>query len=176
MRAVKGKAELAFSFPRIYLHLFYCVFIHEAQHNQESLFIVALVAPLRGFPALALLALLVAHHVEVPLLAISVAATTRTRSQLVTQALLGDLLQLWKTSSRSSSILSALAAVALSTHSPLTPTLPGKKRKKEVQWLVLMLNHPQDRRTVQPRTELRLYIRLHNPTGSFDLLVPVVAP
>ena len=38
MRAVKGKAELAFSFPRIYLHLFYCVFIPEAQHNQESLF------------------------------------------------------------------------------------------------------------------------------------------
>ena len=137
---------------------------------------VPLVAPLRGLPALALLALLVAHHVEVPLLAISVAATTRTRSQLVTQALLGDLVQLWKTSSRSSSILSALAAVALSTHSPLTPTLPGKKRKKEVKWLVLMLNHPQDRRTVQPRTGLRLYIRLRNPTGSFDLLVPVVAP
>ena len=45
-----------------------------------------LVAPLRGLPALALLALLVADHVEVPLLAISVAATTRTRSQLVTQA------------------------------------------------------------------------------------------
>ena len=134
-----------------------------------------LVAPLRGLPALALLALLVAHHVEVPLLAISVAAI-RVRSQLVTQAMQGDLVQLWKTSSRSSSILSALAAVALSTHSPLTPTLPGKKRKKEVKWLVLMLNHPQDRRTVQPRTGLRLYIRLRNPTGSFDLLVPVVAP
>ena len=134
-----------------------------------------LVAPLRGLPALALLALLVAHHVEVPLLAISVAAI-RVRSQLVTQAMQGDLVQLWKTSSRSSSILSALAAVALSTHSPLTPTLPGKKRKKEVKWLVLMLNHPQDRRTVQPRTGLRLYIRLRNPTGSFDLLVAVVAP
>ena len=136
---------------------------------------IPLVAPLRGLPALALLALLVAHHVEVPLLAISVAAT-RIRSQLVTQALQGDLVQLWKTSSRSSSILSALAAVALSTHSPLTPTLPGKKRKKEVKWLVLMLNHPQDRRTVQPRTGLRLYIRPRNPTGSFDLLVVVVAP
>ena len=136
---------------------------------------VVLVAPLRGLPALALLALLVAHHVEVPLLAISVAAT-RIRSQLVTQALQGDLVQLWKTSSRSSSILSALAAVALSTHSPLTPTLPGKKKKKDVKWLVLMLNHPQDRRTVQPRTGLRLYIRPRNPTGSFDLLVVVVAP
>ena len=137
---------------------------------------IPLVAPLRGLPALALLALLVAHHVEVPLLAISMAAATRTRSQLVSQALQGDLVQLWKTSSRSSSILSALAAVALSTHSPLTPTLPGKKRKKQVKWLVLILNHPQDRRTVQLRTELRLYIRPRNPTGSFDLLVPVVAP
>ena len=81
MRAVKGKAELAFSFPRIYLHLFFCVFIPRAQHNRESLFVcIPLVAPLRGLPALALLALLVAHHVEVPLLAISVAATTNKKS------------------------------------------------------------------------------------------------
>ena len=41
---------------------------------------VPLAAPLRGLPALALLALLVADHVEVPLLAIAVAAT-RIRSQ-----------------------------------------------------------------------------------------------
>ena len=40
---------------------------------------IPLVAPLRGLPALALLALLVAHHVEVPLLAISVAATTNKK-------------------------------------------------------------------------------------------------
>ena len=50
------------------------------------------------------------------------------------------------------------------------------EEEKERGEVVLMLNHPQDRRTVQPRTGLRLYIRPRNPTGSFDLLVAVVAP
>ena len=89
MRAVKGKAELAFSFPRIYLHFFtvsLSLKLNIIKNHSLLVSHIPLVAPLRGLPALALLALLVAHHVEVPLLAISVAATTRTRSQLVTQA------------------------------------------------------------------------------------------
>ena len=39
-----------------------------------------------------------------------------------------DLVQLWKTSSRSSSMVSALDTAPLATHSPLKPTLPEKER------------------------------------------------
>ena len=150
----------------------FCVFYKTVFFNFALFRInLPLVIPLGGLPALAQLALLVAHHVEVPLLAVRVPARRRMEGSTRDWR---HLVQLWNTSSRSSSMTPALDASPSATHSPLKPTLPEKKQRQ--MFLHYDTKYPQDRHTVLPRTGLHQRILLRNPAGGCGCLVVVAGP